>query len=208
MAVTLGAEVTAAAQSSARIAEAVSARCGAARIDHKPCAGYQHACRAREFGQPPFRSRTIRRCQQRDASRRHLNRESAISRVLVTLLVGMLVAAPAAFADTSSLTLSPNVVTVGHVAVGSTVEQTVTLTNTGNEPLTLNSFEAFGFNGNFMVNPGSCTLGTTLAAGGSCTFSVVTSPSVTGAIRGQFCYTGAGATTSDRKCGRIVGAAS
>jgi Abnormal spindle-like microcephaly-assoc'd, ASPM-SPD-2-Hydin len=133
-------------------------------------------------------------------------------RLLVTTVVAavlaMLLAAPAAVADTSSLTLSPHVVTLGHVTVGSTVEETVTLTNIGGEPLTLNSFEAFGYNGNFMVNPGSCTLGTTLAPGESCTFSVVTSPSVVGAIRGQFCYTGVGAATSDRECGRIVGGAS
>ena len=84
----------------------------------------------------------------------------------------------------------------------------VTLTNSGTEPLTLNGFEAFGFNGNFTVNPGSCTLGTILAPGEVCTFSIVTSPSVIGAIRGQFCYMGAEATTGDRECGRIVGGAS
>jgi hypothetical protein len=131
-----------------------------------------------------------------------------MSGLLVTAVVGMLLAAPAAFADTSSLTLSPSVVTLGNVPVGSTVQKAVTLDNTGSEPLTLNGFEAFGFNGNFTVNPGSCTLGTILAPDESCIFSIVTSPSVVGAIRGQFCYTGVGATTSDRECGRIVGGAS
>jgi hypothetical protein len=131
-----------------------------------------------------------------------------MSRLLVTTVVCMLLAAPAAFAGTSSLTLSPSVVTLGNVPVGSTVQEAVTLTNTGSEPLTLNGFEAFGFNGNFTVNPGSCTLGTILAPGESCTFSIVTSPPVIGAIRGQFCYTGVGVTTSDRECGRIVGGAS
>jgi hypothetical protein len=128
-------------------------------------------------------------------------------RLLLTTFVGLLVAAPPAFAETSFLTLSPEVVTLGRVPVNGTVEQAVTLTNTGSEPLTLNSFEAFGFNGNFMVNPGTCTLGTVLAPGASCTFSITTSPSVVGAIRGQFCYTGVGASTSDRECGRIVGGA-
>src|SRR5215203_5410749 len=131
-----------------------------------------------------------------------------MSRLLVTTVVAMSLAVPAAFADTSSLTLSPSVVTLGKVPVGSTVQNAVTLTNSGTEPLTLNGFEAFGFNGNFTVNPGSCTLGTILAPGEACTFSIVTSPSVIGAIRGQFCYMGVEATTGDRECGRIVGGAS
>jgi Abnormal spindle-like microcephaly-assoc'd, ASPM-SPD-2-Hydin len=120
----------------------------------------------------------------------------------------LVVAVPTAFAATSALTLSPSVVTLGHVSVGTTTERTVTLTNTGSEALTLTSFEAFGYNGNFTVDPGTCTLGTTLEGGQSCSFSVLTSPSVVGAIRGQFCYTGVGETTSDRVCGRITGSAS
>ncbi len=67
--------------------------------------------------------------------------------------------------------------------------------------------KAFGYNGNFSVNPGTCTLGTILAPGESCSFSIVTSPSIVGAIRGQFCFTGVGETTFDRECGRVVGAA-
>jgi hypothetical protein len=129
-------------------------------------------------------------------------------RLIIATCLAALVLVPASFAGTSPLTFSSSAVTVGHVPVGTTSEEAVTLTNTGNEALTLSSFEAFGYNGNFIVNPGSCTLGTTLAAGQSCTFSVLTSPSVVGAIRGQFCYTGVGATTFDRECGRIVGGAS
>jgi hypothetical protein len=91
---------------------------------------------------------------------------------------------------------------------GTMIEEAATLTNVGSEALTLNSFEAFGDNGNFRVNPGSCTLGTTLATGESCTFSLVVSPFVVGVIRGQFCYTGVGEATFDRECGRIVGGAS
>ena len=129
-------------------------------------------------------------------------------RLVVATFVAALVAAPASFANTSTLTLSPRVVTLGYVPVGTTIEEAVTLTNAGSEALTLNSFEAFGYNGNFRVNPGSCTLGTTLAPGESCTFSIVTSPFVVGAIRGQFCYTGVGETTSDRECSLIRGGAS
>lgn len=132
----------------------------------------------------------------------------AVTAVVAAFVAVLVVAVPTAFAGTSALTLSPRVVTVGQVPVGTTSEETVTLTNTGSEALTLTSFEAFGDNGNFRVNPGTCTLGTILAVGQSCTFSVLTSPFVVGAIRGQFCYTGTGATTSDRRCGRIVGGAS
>ena len=136
-----------------------------------------------------------------------------MSRRIVTTFVAafvavLVVAVPAAFAAASTLTLSPSVVTLGHASVGTTTEETVTLTNTGSDPLTLSSFEAFGYNGNFTVDPGTCTLGTTLEGGQSCTFSVLTSPSAVGAIRGQFCYTGTGETTSDRLCGRITGSAS
>ncbi len=131
-----------------------------------------------------------------------------ITTVAAAFIAVLVVAVPTSFASTSALTFSPIVVTLGHVPAGTTIEEAVTLTNTGSDALTLNSFEAFGYNGNFTVNPGTCTLGTTLAGGQSCTFSVLTSPSVVGAIRGQFCYTGVGETTSDRVCGRIVGSAS
>ena len=132
----------------------------------------------------------------------------AVTALVAVFVAVLVVAVPTAFAATSALTFSPRVVTVGQVPVGTTSEQAVTLTNSGSEALTLTSFEAFGFNGNFRVDPGTCTLGTILAVAQSCTFSVLTSPFVVGAIRGQFCYTGTGATTSDRQCGRIVGGAS
>jgi hypothetical protein len=141
-----------------------------------------------------------------------LSKEAIMRRRVITpfVVAGVVLAlaVPSAFAATKALTLSPTVVTVRHAAVGTTTEPTVTLTNTGDEALTLVGYEAFGYNGNFIVNPGTCTLGTTLEGGASCSFSVVTSPSVVGAIRGQFCYTGVGETTSDRVCGRITGSAS
>jgi Abnormal spindle-like microcephaly-assoc'd, ASPM-SPD-2-Hydin len=131
-----------------------------------------------------------------------------ITTFAATFVAVLLLGVPAAFAATSALTLSPSVVTLGHVSVGTTTERTVTLTNTGSEALTLTSFEAFGYNGNFTVDPGTCTLGTTLQSGQSCSFSVLTSPSIAGAIRGQFCYTATSGTTYDRVCGRITGSAS
>jgi hypothetical protein len=131
-----------------------------------------------------------------------------MGRLFIATLVAALFSVPASSAGTSPLTLSPSVITLGHVRIGTTTEAPVTLTNTGSDALTLNSYEAFGYNGNFTIDPGSCTLGTTLAGGESCTFSVLTSPSIVGAIRGQFCYTGVSETTSDRVCGRVTGGAS
>lgn len=116
-----------------------------------------------------------------------------------------LLIAPVSFAATAQLTVSPGVIALGSVPVGTTTETPVTLTNTGDEPLTLSLYSAFGYNGNFFINPGTCTLGMVLAPGESCTFSVIASPFVVGAIRGQFCFSGYGETSFDDACGRIVG---
>jgi hypothetical protein len=125
--------------------------------------------------------------------------------LLATIAVAVLTVAPASLASTPQLSVSPGVVTLGSVQVGTTTENAVTLTNTGDEPVTLSGFSAFGFNGNFMVNPRACSLGMTLAPDESCTFSVVASPFVVGAIRGQYCFEGFGVTGSAVACGRIVG---
>jgi hypothetical protein len=125
--------------------------------------------------------------------------------LLATIAVAVLTAAPASLASTAQLSVSPGVVTLGGVRVGTTTERAVTLTTTGDEPVTLSGFSASGFNGNFTINPGTCSLGMTLAPGESCTFSVVASPFVVGAIRGQYCFEGFGASGSAVACGRIVG---
>jgi hypothetical protein len=126
---------------------------------------------------------------------------------VIAVVVNAFVVVPQAFAATASLTFSVNVATLGPVPVGTTNVQSVTLTNTGSEPLTLSGYEAFGYNGDFSVDPQDCALGTTLTVGQSCTFSILTSPSIRGAIRGEFCFTGVAETAFDRECGRIVGGA-
>ena len=74
-----------------------------------------------------------------------------IRRVITTFaavfVAVFVVAVPTSFACTSALTFSPIVVTLRHVFVGTTIEKAVTLTNTGSDALTLNSYEAFGYNG-------------------------------------------------------------
>jgi hypothetical protein len=123
---------------------------------------------------------------------------------LAAIGVALLIA-PASFAATAQFTVSPGVIALGSVPVGTTTETPVTLTNTGDEPLRLSGYSAFGYNGNFRINPGTCTLGMVLAPGETCTFSVIASPFVVGAIRGQFCFSGYGETSFDDVCGRIVG---
>ena len=123
------------------------------------------------------------------------------------LLFASFLGASAAFAGPSPLTLSPRVVALGEVAVDTLTSTTVKVTNSGVQLLRVDSYEAFGLNGNFAVQPGSCTLGTTLRSGGSCLLNVVTSPPTVGVVRGTFCLTGVGRTTYSRECGRIVGVA-
>jgi hypothetical protein len=125
--------------------------------------------------------------------------------VLTTFAVTVLALAPASLASTAQLSVSPRVVQLGSVQVGTTTETAVTLTSSGDEAVTLSGFSASGFNGNFTINPGTCSLGITLAPDESCTFSVLASPSVVGAIRGQYCFEGFGASGSAVACGRIVG---
>lgn len=141
-----------------------------------------------------------------------MRRPSASMALAVPLIIAPLLAAPAAFANTSPSTFVPRVLSLGHVTVDTTVQKAATLTNKASVAVTINGYEVFSdgprFNGNFTLNPGGCTLLTTLAPGESCTFAVVTSPMVAGPLHGGFCYTVVEATTSVRDCGRIVGAAS
>jgi hypothetical protein len=123
------------------------------------------------------------------------------------VVLASLAAAPAASASPSALALSPKVVAVGKLAVGSISKVSVVLTNSGAERLTVDSYEAFGDNGNFLVKPRSCGLGTNLRRGEACTFVVRTSPTTRGSIRGHFCITGVGHKSFDRECGRVVGVA-
>jgi len=116
-----------------------------------------------------------------------------------------LVAAPAGLATTAELSVSPSVITLRGLPLGTTVETPVTLTNSGDEPLNLSIYYAFGYNGNFFINPGTCILGMALPAGDSCSFTVSASPSIVGAIRGEFCFSGWGDSGFDDACGRIVG---
>ena len=81
-----------------------------------------------------------------------------------------------------SVTLNPTSLSFGNQNVGTTsAAQTVTLTNTGAAPLTINSIALGGTNAADFAESANCPLNpSTLASGGSCTISVTFSPSVTG----------------------------
>lgn len=108
-------------------------------------------------------------------------------------------------AQAASFTLSPSLVKLGRVDVGETVLRTITLTDTSNERLTVDSFEAFGVNGNFVIRPRYCTLGTILNPDESCSFALETTPVQPGRISGTFCYTMVSSTTFERICARVRG---
>lgn len=91
-------------------------------------------------------------------------------------LSGTATPAPAPVASLSPVSLSYGSLNVG--TAGSA--QTVTLSNTGNAPLTLGTL-TISSGTEFSISGGTCAAGSTVAAGGSCTISVGFTPSTAGA---------------------------
>ncbi len=81
-----------------------------------------------------------------------------------------------------AVTLAPSALTFGSQPVGSTsANQSVTLTNSGNAPLSISNIAVAGTNSGDFAQSDSCPVGTgTLAAGSSCTISVLFAPSAAG----------------------------
>jgi MBG domain-containing protein/lectin family protein/centrosomal CEP192-like protein len=88
-------------------------------------------------------------------------------------------------------TLSPTALNFPTTAVGSTSEMSVTLTNTGNTPLTLTSTLGISGSKSFALTTGSgnCTKGEILNVGSSCTVYVLFKPTSTAAVAGQVTIT-------------------
>lgn len=82
-----------------------------------------------------------------------------------------------------AVSLSPTSLSFGAQNVGTTsAAQTITLTNSGNAPLTITSIAVDGVNATDFGESANCPLGPSmLAAGASCAISVTFSPSATGA---------------------------
>jgi hypothetical protein len=102
----------------------------------------------------------------------------------VVPLNGKAINAPAPVAS-----VSPTSLTFAGTVVGATsAPQTVTLSNTGNAPLTVTSATFSGpFALNTAVGSDTCS-GKSIAAGGSCTVSVVFKPTATGAASGTLSF--------------------
>jgi hypothetical protein len=91
----------------------------------------------------------------------------------------------------------PASLTFASQAVGTTSAiQTVTVSNTGNAPLTAISATFGGTNPTNFARAAGDTCGTTLAAGASCTINVTFTPSAVGAQSATLSVSGAGANTA------------
>src|SRR5205814_1730306 len=88
--------------------------------------------------------------------------------------------------STSTVTISPNPLVFPNQTVGtSSAVETATLKNAGTSPLTLTA--AFTISGDFTFDPnsGNCpNVGSSLAAGGSCSITVIFTPTATGTRNG------------------------
>lgn len=80
----------------------------------------------------------------------------------------------------------------GNVVVGSTATQTITITNTGNQPLTT---MVVGITGPFVLSNNPCPA--TLAAAASCVVSIQFTPGALGAASGQVQVTAAGGISAN-----------
>lgn len=95
-------------------------------------------------------------------------------------------------ASTAAVALSPGTLTFGDVNVGdSSTPQTATLSNSGNSALSISSIGVTGTNSSDFSQTNTC--GTSLAAGSSCTISIVFNPGASGWRNGTLTVTdGAG----------------
>jgi Bacterial Ig domain len=92
-------------------------------------------------------------------------------------------------------TLAPSGWDAGTVLVGLTATQTFTVTDSGQNPITLNSPAVTG--AGFTILPGGCSATTTLPVGGACTVTVQFAPQAEGPVSGALTvgYTAPGAVS-------------
>ena len=73
---------------------------------------------------------------------------------------------------------TPGSLTFSSIALVNSASQTATLTNTGNEPITISQVIIYGTNPNQFTQTNTCTQA--IPVGGTCTFSVIFSPTAAG----------------------------
>ncbi|MTD46680.1 choice-of-anchor D domain-containing protein [Conexibacter sp. W3-3-2] len=129
---------------------------------------------------------------------RGLMRRSIASSIGVLLLaLGGLTAAPASAAP--ALTAAPATLDFGSVSTTSyLVSRTTTLTNTGDAPYAIASITIpdAGTTG-FQLGGGTCSAGTSVPVGSSCTVTALLRPQATGPLQATLRVTGTGAPTRD-----------
>ena len=113
----------------------------------------------------------------------------------IVAALGTAAPAEAAHAEPLEVTLTPKHVSFGHIPLGASLEQEVTATNTGTEPLVTGSlsFSQIGGPGGFTTVDfgfGTCGPSIVLAPGESCAWSVDLTAGVRGRVYGTFCFFG------------------
>jgi len=105
----------------------------------------------------------------------------------VSLMAAGTMAAPAA--ASAAVTFTPTSLTFASQAIGTTSPpQTITATNSGDQSLFFNNVALSGDSLDFTIGTDDC-IGTTLAAGASCSISVTFSPTTTGTRTADVVYT-------------------
>jgi hypothetical protein len=113
--------------------------------------------------------------------------------LVVSVCLGMLAFTSEAAAGHDALKIQPkNHVKFGKQPLGSTTSKSVTVTNTSDDPATINGFGVSSDVGSFALDFGSITCGGTLAPGESCSYDITFTPTVLGWNTGQsdICATG------------------
>src|SRR6266403_4212824 len=121
------------------------------------------------------------------ANRPH-TRKGSIYRTIFLLLPAVLLAALSQSGcglASGTLVISPTSLNFGSVAIGSSSNQTITLTNSGNNAITLMQIAASG--GGFTLK--GPTLPLTLAGGQSAAFTITFAPSAMGSVSGSLSIT-------------------
>src|SRR5882762_1050360 len=131
---------------------------------------------------------------RRTSANRPHTRMGSIYRTIFLLLPAVLLAALSQSGcglTSGTLVISPTSLNFGSVAIGSTSNQTITLSNSGNNAITLIQIAASG--GGFTLK--GPTLPLTLSGGQSATFTITFTPSAMGSVSGSLSITRSESTT-------------
>ena len=112
--------------------------------------------------------------------------DTAMAYVFYTAGGVMLQAVPDIVRAAGVLTVTPNPVLFGNTTVGYSPKKTATVTNAGSLPLQITGISAPGTSFVIAAGTSTCAVGTSLAAGDSCSIVVKFTPSAAGPYEGSF----------------------